>query len=1073
LNTPRHPDDPTDPAVGPDSVPDPGRTAAHVQGSQHFEPTRSFSGHADAGGADSHHLGAVIANRYKLVKMIGEGGMGSVYLAQQSEPVKRDVALKLIKAGMDSASVLHRFEAERQALALMDHPNIARIYDGGLTPARQPFFVMELVPGIPITRFCDERQLGIAARLELFVSVCQAVQHAHQKGIIHRDLKPGNILVIEVDGRPTPKVIDFGVAKATEQKLTELSFADVGAIVGTPMYMSPEQADPTTADIDTRTDVYSLGVILYELLVGSPPIDASRFKRGALLEMLRMVRDDEPPRPSTKLSAADARPSIAANRAIEPSRLAKLLKNELDWITLKALDKDRTRRYDTAIGLAHDVQRYLADEPVEARPPSTGYRMRKFVRRHRGFVAATAAVAVTLVVGIVGFAWQAKVARGQRDRAIFAEGQTQRRADELEKVADYQGRMLKQIDPADAGLQLMTDLRARHGGALDKSKAPEAEKKTRMAAFERELHAVNATDVAVALIDRTVLAPAVRTIDREFADQPVVDAALRATLGEVYQELGRAKEALALHQRAKALRLESLGADDRATLASQSEVGKAMGELQQLSEAESLVRATLAAYERTLGSDHPETLEAKELLVIQLRRQGKYEECESVTRDVLEQRRRMQGPEHLETLNALNEQGICLMDRGKLPEAVAAFREAVGPQRRLDATELSSTLNNLGVALMRQRDFAGAEPVIREVIERRRRALGENHPLTVSTLSNMAMVLVDLGKFPEAERLAQEALEKCRRHFGSEHVNTLTAMNVTGQVYMRQSKYDQTEPLYREAFETGRRVLGESHPDVIIWTTNLAFLRYRQGRFAQAEPLYRDALDKNRRQLGETHPYTLRIVSQLSELLSRMNRPAEVEGLLREVLEKLRSENKGDLPDAIRMQGYLGGALLDQGKLDEAEPCLRQALESSQRLLGPRHPNTLLSLNGMARLRVAQGKYAEALALLDALIGKAQPPLPASAGLLRPSSLGLLGKAQAGLAKHPDAYAAAEANLLEAYTAYEKSRGAQDKDARNWAQALAELYAAWDKAAPGKGYDARAAQWKAKSAATSKNGPSK
>ena len=251
--------------------------------------------------------------------------MGSVYLASQTEPVKRQVALKLIKTGMDSRGVLARFDAERQALALMDHPNIARIYDGGLTPAGQPFFVMELVKGVPLTEYCDQQRLTVKARLELFVAVCQAVQHAHQKGIIHRDLKPGNVLVTEVDGRPTPKVIDFGVAKATEVKLTDMSFADVGAIVGTPAYMSPEQADPSSMDIDTRTDVYALGVMLYELLTGSPPIDARQFQRGAILEMLRMVREVDPPRPSTKLSTAEALPNIAANRSIEPARLAKLL----------------------------------------------------------------------------------------------------------------------------------------------------------------------------------------------------------------------------------------------------------------------------------------------------------------------------------------------------------------------------------------------------------------------------------------------------------------------------------------------------------------------------------------------------------------------------------------------------------------------------------------------------------------------------------------------------------------------------------------------------------------------------
>ena len=341
--------------------------------------------------------GQIIAGRYTLREALGEGGMGTVYRADQTEPVKRQVALKLIKVGINSRAVLVRFEAERQALALMDHSNIARVYDGGTTEAGQPFFVMELVRGEPITAYCDRQRLPVPARLQLFVAACQAVQHAHQKGIIHRDLKPSNILVTEVDGQPTPKVIDFGVAKAMDFHLTDQTLADAGAIVGTPAYMSPEQADPTSMDIDTRTDVYALGVILYELLAGSPPIDARQFRRGAILEMLRMVREVDAPKPSTKVSTSDALPSIAASRDIEPAHLKRALKGDLDWIVMKALEKDRARRYETANGFAADVMRHLANEPVVAAPPSQAYRLRKFVRKHRGGVIAASLIVLALV----------------------------------------------------------------------------------------------------------------------------------------------------------------------------------------------------------------------------------------------------------------------------------------------------------------------------------------------------------------------------------------------------------------------------------------------------------------------------------------------------------------------------------------------------------------------------------------------------------------------------------------------------------------------------------------------------
>ncbi|MGE3820943.1 MAG: protein kinase [Isosphaeraceae bacterium] len=387
---------------------------------------------------DSGEAGEVIAGKYTLIKLIGEGGMGSVHLARQTEPVRREVALKLIRSGMDSRTVLARFEAERQALALMDHPNIARVFDGGSTASGQPFFVMEYVRGVPITEYCDANRMSPTARLELFVPVCRAVQHAHQKGIIHRDLKPGNVLVTEVDGRPTPKVIDFGVAKAIERRLTDQSFGDTGAIVGTPTYMSPEQADPSSMDVDTRTDVYALGVMLYEILAGSPPVDPNQFRRGAVLEMLRMVREVEPPRPSTRLSTAPEIPNIAARRNVEPSHLVRWLRGDIDWIVMKALEKSRDRRYETANGFAADIVRFLANEPVVARPPSRRYRLRKFVRRNRTGVIAASLVLLALLVGLVGTTLALIEARAQRAAAerarllAIAESEAKERARQAE-----------------------------------------------------------------------------------------------------------------------------------------------------------------------------------------------------------------------------------------------------------------------------------------------------------------------------------------------------------------------------------------------------------------------------------------------------------------------------------------------------------------------------------------------------------------------------------------------------------------------------------------------------------------
>ena len=382
-------------------------------------------------------IGQVIAGKYKLIEEIGEGGMGSVYMAQQTEPVKRAVAVKVIKAGMDSKAVLARFEAERQALAVMDHPNIAKVLDAGTTDGGQPFFVMELVKGLPITEFCDARKLTPRQRLELFVPVCQAIQHAHMKGVIHRDIKPSNVLVALYDDRPVPKVIDFGVAKAAGQSLTDKTLmTGFGAVVGTPEYMSPEQASLNNLDIDTRSDVYSLGVLLYELLTGTTPVDRKSLGKAALLEVLRIVREVEAPRPSVKLSTADARASLSADRGMEPKKLTGLLRNELDWIVVKALEKDRVRRYESANGFAADVQRYLAGEAVQAHPPTLGYRLKKAYRRNKALLLTGVAFALVLLAGIAMSSWLALKATRAEVVAEANATEAKQNADAWAKVSE-------------------------------------------------------------------------------------------------------------------------------------------------------------------------------------------------------------------------------------------------------------------------------------------------------------------------------------------------------------------------------------------------------------------------------------------------------------------------------------------------------------------------------------------------------------------------------------------------------------------------------------------------------------
>ena len=407
--------------------------------------------------------GTIIAERYKLIEEIGHGGMGSVWVAQQTEPVRRAVAVKLIKRGMDSKALIARFDAERQALAMMDHPNIAKVFDGGVTADGRPFFVMELVKGMPITAFCDANRYTPRQRLELFATVCQAIQHAHQKGVIHRDIKPGNVLIAMYDDRPVPKVIDFGVAKAADQSLTEQTLlTGFGTLVGTPQYMSPEQATLNNLDVDTRSDVYSLGVLLYELLAGSPPFAQKEQERAGVLEMLRVVREVEPPRPSSKLSTADALPSLAANRGMEPKKLTGLLRNELDWVVMKALEKDRSRRYETANGFAADVQRYLAGETVLAVPPSRAYRLRKFVRKNRGPVLAAATIAAMLIAGVAVSSWLAVRAMHAEDIALRAvedeRTATKHAEDAIEAEKQALAKAQKRLKQVEKGNEIITSI---------------------------------------------------------------------------------------------------------------------------------------------------------------------------------------------------------------------------------------------------------------------------------------------------------------------------------------------------------------------------------------------------------------------------------------------------------------------------------------------------------------------------------------------------------------------------------------------------------------------------------------
>ena len=436
---------------------------AFDQPKPYFDQPTDLEGTVDAKSDNNQRPGNFIAGRYKLLEAIAEGGMGTVWVAEQVSPVKRKVALKLIKPGMDSRQVLARFDAERQALALMDHPNIAKVYDGGVTEQGRPYFAMEYVKGMPLTEYCDQARLPVHERLKLFVPICQAVQHAHQKGIIHRDLKPSNVLICLYDGKPVPKVIDFGLAKAMHQPLTEQTLhTGHGLMLGTPLYMSPEQAENNNLDVDTRSDVYSLGVMLYELLTGTTPLEKAQLKQAALGEILRLIKEVEPPKPSTRVSTSAQRASIAAQRSLDPEQLGRSISGDLDWIIMKALDKERNRRYETANGLARDIERFLNQEAVEACPPSASYRIKKQFQKHRVAITTAAAFLLLLTFAAVVSAWQAVratraeyFASHERDKAIANERQAleAKKAESAARVAEQEARQSESQQRSNAELQ--------------------------------------------------------------------------------------------------------------------------------------------------------------------------------------------------------------------------------------------------------------------------------------------------------------------------------------------------------------------------------------------------------------------------------------------------------------------------------------------------------------------------------------------------------------------------------------------------------------------------------------------
>jgi tetratricopeptide (TPR) repeat protein len=856
---------------------------------------------------------------YRLRQKLGEGGMGAVYMAEQERPVRRQVALKIIKPGMDSEQVIARFEAERQALAMMDHPNIARVLDAGMADSGRPYFVMELVQGVPITAYCDEARLNPRERLELFIPVCQAIQHAHQKGVIHRDIKPTNVLVALYDGKTVPKVIDFGIAKAIDQPLTERTMCTkYGTIVGTLEYMSPEQAESSALGVDTRSDIYSLGVVLYELLTGGTPLGRARLREADYPEILRRIREEEPPKPSTRLGASKTTlSSISALRGTEPARLPRLVRGEIDWIVMKALEKDRVRRYETAGGLARDIRRHLDGEAVEACPPSVAYRLRKFARRYRAALAVASAFAALLVLGAALSTWQAIAATRARDRADR----------EARRALAAEGQAKGERDRAVAA-----EAQARVEG--EKARRSAAEARATLGFFEDHVLAAARPEGQGGGLgkDVTLRAAVYATeprIARAFRDQPTVEAHVRDALGMTYRYLGDPALTVRQHERALELRMAALGPDHPDTLATRNNLAQAYQDNGRLDLAIPLYERTLAARVAALGPDHPDTLVTRNNLALAYRDAGLWDRAIPLFERTLADETARLGPDHPDTLTTRNNLALTYRDDGQWDRAIALFEGTLAARTsRLgpDHPDTLLTQQNLAMAYREAGLWDRAIPLFERALDVQTARLGAVHPFTLLTRNNLAPAYQAVGQVDRAVALLEQTAAARAAKLGADHPSTLTTQNNLALAYQAAGRLDRAIALFERTLAARTAKQGPDHPRTLTTRYDLAGAFAARGDTARAEAMLRDVLVARRKTLGTGHPEVAQTLSALGADLLRQRKWSEAEPLLREALA-IQDTKRPDDWSRFETRSLLGESLLGRRKYAEAEPLLLSGYE--------------------------------------------------------------------------------------------------------------------------------------------------
>jgi len=736
-------------------------------------------------------IGEIISEKYKLLEELGSGGMGIVYKAEQIKPVKRSVALKIIKLGMDTKQVVARFETERQALAVMDHPNIAKVFDGGATETGRPYFVMEIVRGLPITEYCDKHKLTTRERLELFTHVCQAIQHAHQKGVIHRDLKPSNILVVVQEDKPVSKIIDFGIAKAIEHRLTERTlFTEQGQLIGTPEYMSPEQAEMSGLDVDTRTDIYALGVMLYELLVGVLPFDPETLRSASFGEIQRIIREKEPPKASTRLSSlGDTQTSIAEHRKADPSSLHRELKGDLDWITMRAMAKDRTQRYASASELEADIERYIRHEPVVAGPPSTIYRIKKYIKRHKVGVAAAALVILAILIGITGTSIGLF-------KAVRAEKKARIEAETAQQVSDFLAELFKVSDPSEAKGNTITA--------------------------------------------REILDKGAGKIEEELREQPRIQSRLMETMGKVYRNLGLYTQAAPILEKSLSLKRKIYGEEHLEVATCLHTLAVLYDTQGKYQEAESFFRQSLAIREKIFGRDHPEVARSLNSIAVVNWNQGKYAEAEPLFQRSLTIKEKALGPDDLDVGNTLANLGALYHIQDKFEEAEPFFKRSLAISEKVlgdDHPDVAGSLNNLGSLYEDMGKREEAEPLYKRALEIWEKVLGPEHSDVGIALHNLANLYRDQGKYDKAEPYYLRSLAIWEKALGKDHPYVAYSLRERANLYREKDQFNEAEDLYKRSLELFEKSLGSDHLYVAETLENFAQLLRKNDRADEAEKL--------------------------------------------------------------------------------------------------------------------------------------------------------------------------------------------------------------------------------------------